>query len=108
VLIKEIDRLNSQPAKARIAGTANIPGRAVHAADAFCIKAEAKLSCDDDTLARNLAQEAPEQFLVFVRAVNFGGIQEVAAQLQISAKNSKGLFFIGWAVSGRHSHAPKP
>src|SRR5205814_1681668 len=90
----------AQPAKARVASTEDIPWRAVHASDAVRIEAEAKLSCDDDTLARDLAQETPEQFLVFVRAVDFGRIQEVAAKLHISAKNSKRFFFVRWSVSG--------
>src|SRR6266566_2778234 len=85
---------------ARVASTEYIPWRAVHASDAVRIEAEAKLSCDDDTLARDLAQETPEQFLVFVRAVDFGRIQEVAAKLHISAKNSKRFFFVRWSVSG--------
>src|SRR5437870_1764912 len=70
MLIIQIDRFDAQPAKARVASTEDIPWRAVHASDAVRIEAEAKLSCDDDTLARDLAQETPDQFLVFVRAVD--------------------------------------
>src|SRR2546429_10021584 len=89
MLIIQIDRFDAQPAKARVASTEDIPWRAVHASDAVRIEAEAKLSCDDDTLARDLAQETPEQFLVFVRAVDFGRIQEVAAKLHISARSEE-------------------
>ncbi len=81
MLIIEIDRFDAQPTKARIARTPDIFGRAIDAPDPVGADTKAKLSRDDDAVARNLAQETSKQFLVFVRTVNFGRVQEVASEL---------------------------
>src|SRR5713226_7790354 len=105
MLIIEIDRFNAQSLKACVASTADILGRTINAADSVGTDAEAKLGGDDDAVARHFAQETAEQLLVLVWTVDFGGIKEVAAELQISAKHLEGFFFVGWSVGVGHSHA---
>src|SRR6267142_5999943 len=57
MLIIEIDRFDAQPTKARVARTADILGRTIHAPDSVGTDTEAKLSRDDDAVARNLTQK---------------------------------------------------
>src|SRR4029077_11084852 len=81
MLVVEIDRFDAQPMKAPVARTADILGRAIDASNTAGTDTEAKFGRDDDAVARNLAQETSQQFLVLVRTVDFGRIQEVAAKL---------------------------
>src|SRR5258706_8568171 len=87
MLIVNVDGLDAQPAKARVARAADIFGRAIDAPNCIGTDTEAKLRSYDDAVARNLAQETSKQFLVLVRAVDFGRIQEVATEFHISAEN---------------------
>src|ERR1700682_1414247 len=83
MLVIEINRFYAQPMKTRVACTANILGRTIDAPDSVGTDTEAKLGRDDDAIARNLAQETSKQFLVLVRTVDFGRIEEVATELKI-------------------------
>ena len=107
MLVVEIDRVDAQPLKARVAGAADIFRRAIDAADSAGTDPEAKLGRNHDALARHLAQESPKQFLILVGAVHFGRIQEVAAKLKIPAKDSKRFLIIPRSISKGHSHASK-
>ena len=80
MLVVEIDRFDAQPLKARVARTADVLGRTVDAPESAGTDPKAKLGRDDDAIVRNLAQETSKQFLVLVRTVDFGRIQEVAAE----------------------------
>jgi hypothetical protein len=81
MLIIEIDRFDAQPTKAPVARAADILGRAIDAFYSFGTDAEAKFGCDDYAIARDLAQETSNQFLVFVRTVDFGRIQKIPPEL---------------------------
>src|SRR5712672_1679250 len=70
MLIIEIDRFNAQALKARVARAANVLGGTIDAADSIGTDAEAKLGGHDDAVARYIAQETAEQFLVLVWAVD--------------------------------------
>src|SRR6266850_3462788 len=58
MLVVEIDRFDAQPMKARVARTADILGRTIHAPGSVGADTEAKLRRHDDAIARNFPQEA--------------------------------------------------
>src|SRR5271165_4493943 len=105
MLVVEIDGLDAQALKAGVAGAAHIFRRAVSAANSIGTDAEAELGGHDQAISRNFAQEAPKQFLILVRAVGFGRVQEISSKLQIPVQNSKRFRLIRRSVGKGHSHA---
>src|SRR5258707_11192434 len=102
MLIIEIDRFNAQALQARVARAANVLWRTIDTANSVGTDAETKFGGDDYGVARYLAQETAEQFFILVRAVDFRGVEKVAAEFQIAVKNLQGFLFVGGSIGHGH------
>jgi hypothetical protein len=59
----------------------------------------------EDDLVAPVLQGASEQLLVRFRAVELGGVEERAPELDRAMDRADGLAFVGRAVEGAHAHA---
>src|SRR6476469_9077877 len=77
VLVKQVDGLDAEPFERAFDRRADMLGTAVHAAvrARVRIEIEAELGRDHDPVAEG-AKRLPDHFLVFERAVHFGGVEE--------------------------------
>jgi len=106
VLVVKINGFDAEALEAAFNSAADVGGRAVRAAArAVGIDAEAELGGDDDAVAGNFSEKLSDEFFIRPRAVDFGGIEEVTAEFQVTMKNADGFGFIGGAVGPGHAHA---
>ena len=105
MLIEQIDGFDAQPLKTCIASAPDIFRRTVNASDAVGTEAEPEFGGDDHTITGYLAQKTAKQFFIGVGPVDLGGIKEIAAELQIAAKNAERFRFISRSISKGHAHA---
>ena len=107
VLIEEIDRFDAKPFKAAVASAPDIFRRTVDAPDATGIEPEPEFCGNHHTVARHFSQKSAQQLFIGVGPVDLGGVKKIAAELQITVKNTERFPFISGSVSKGHAHAPK-
>jgi hypothetical protein len=108
VLVIEVDDLDPEPLKARLARRADIVGIAAHAEKLAVGSANvAELGCQKHLVA--LAGDGPaDQLLVPANAVHVGGIQERDAALDRVVDRRDRFFFAAAGVEFAHPHAAEP
>src|SRR6202007_179139 len=104
MLVEKIDGFDSEPGQTGIASAADILRRTVQTSAAIGSDAESEFGCHDNFVARNFAQKSSKQLFVFVRPVDFGGIEKIAAELQVAMKNLERFLVIRRAISEGHAH----
>jgi hypothetical protein len=87
VLVEKVDGFDTQPCEAGVASATDVFRRTIQALDSAGIDPETELGGDDDTPTRDVAQETSQQLFVFVRTVDFGGVEEIATKLQVAMKD---------------------
>ena len=60
---------------------------------------EAKLCCDDDLLARDVAEKSTQKLLILVGAVDLRRVKKVTSHIEVALKNSQCLGLICRPVS---------
>src|SRR6185295_303883 len=108
MLIIEIDTIDAESSKRRIASFAHVFGTAVNRAFRRItgVAANGELRRDDHLFA-SCSKRLSKQLLILVRTVCIGRIEEVDAKLERAVKRSERFGFIGRSVELRHSHAPE-
>src|SRR5262245_55775197 len=108
VLIVKVDDFDAQTLEATFYGAADVGGRAVRAAArAVGVDAKTELGGDHHGIPRHFAKEFADQLFVGEGTVDFGGIEEVAAQFEVTVQYADGFVVVGGTVSPRHAHAAK-
>ena len=106
VQVVEIDRVDTEPLERLVRNALRIFRRTVDAPRRVADR-ETKLGCDH-RLVTPAAQRAPDQPLVGMRPVDFGGVEKVDAQRQGTVNGGDGFVFVGGTVGEGHAHAAEP
>ena len=88
VLIEQVDAVGPEAFERAFHRRADALRRAVHSAAA--VDVEAEFRCDNDTVADGL-QSLADNFLVLVRAIDFGCIEERDAAFECAADQGDGV-----------------
>src|SRR5262245_49950334 len=106
MLVVEVDGFHAKTPQTAFNGAADVAGRAIRAAPrAVGIDSKTELGGDDDAVARDLAEEPADEFLVGPWSVDFGGVEEIAAELEVAMEDAEGFVVVGGAISPGHAHA---
>ena len=108
MLVIKVDGFDAEAAEAGFTGFANVFGLAAHSAGAGIagVANDAEF-CGDDVFVAHALDGAPDEFLVFVRAVDIGRVEEVDPQLESAVDGGDGFRVIPRAVEFRHTHTAK-
>jgi hypothetical protein len=101
--VVEVDRLDTQPSKARVTGRACMLGRAVDAPRVGRFGDEAELGREHD-LVGPPREHSAEQLLVVALAVPVGGVEERHTEIERASQHGRRLCVVAWRVG--HAHAP--
>ncbi len=106
VLVVEVDALDSQPPERCLARLPHIRGAAVDRPPGRIagFEPDAELGRQEHLLAA-VGDRAADEFLVGVRPVHVGGVEEVAPEIERAVDRPQRLGLIGRAVERRHAHA---
>jgi hypothetical protein len=106
VKVVEVDRLDAEAAKRRLACLADVVGAAVqmHLVGGRVVDDDAALRRQHDVVAASRDRPADE-LLVRERPVHVGGVEERDAELERSVDDRDRLGFVAPAVAPGHAHA---
>ncbi|VXC02812.1 hypothetical protein MICRO8M_70341 [Microbacterium sp. 8M] len=105
MLVEQVERVDAQSTQRRLCDATYLLGAAVEA-DALAVPdVPAELRGDDDATAERL-ERLPDQFLVLVRPVHFGRVEEGDAAVDCAAEDGDHLVPVPgvWPVALRHAH----
>ena len=104
VLVVEVDVLDAETPQRSLACASHVRGRTVdRAVGRVGFELDAELGRQEDLVAAPGDRTAHE-FLVGVRAVHVGGVEEVAAEIERAVDRAQRFAFVGCAIESRHAH----
>src|SRR3954453_4988732 len=105
VLVVEVDRLDSEPPEARLAGLAHVVRPSVDPQEGAVRGAYvAELGGDHDLIAP-VADGAPDQLLVSADSLHVGGVQERDPEIDGAVDGGHRLRLVASGIKVRHAHA---
>ena len=104
MLLVEVDRLDAEPAQARLARRADVLRASVEPGEPSAGTHDAELRRQHDLVA-SAADRAPDELLVVAVAVDVGGVEQRHAEIERAMDRRDAVGVGGAAVRTRHRHA---
>ena len=104
MLVQQIDVIGTQAPQGFVHGIADAGGAAVGSGDFAILDLKPEFGGNDHLGALG-PERTPEEFLVRVRAIDFGGIQKRAAQFDRTMQGRDGFRLVRRTIGLAHAHA---
>ncbi len=110
VLVVEVDVVRAEALERALDGQAHVLWRAVHSARTVASMQEGAPLRSDDNLIPASGDRLAEQFLVEVRAIDLGGVEEVHSEFEraMDRRDRRRIVLAGSGVEGAHAHEAEP